>query len=188
MTFIDSDTCPHEVVEERAAAGRKVAWHIIDGLPVPDDLSLPTCTRCGARVSTRDSAERLDAAMKSVYAAELADKVRTALGVLVGHGNRQRDIEPLLGLSAGYLSKVKNGKAEPSPQLAAAMMMLAVAPAERINELKGLWPAGAQNRLAGDRLTSISKTLRLEAAQAPSTTSDFTITAKRTLTVVQESA
>jgi len=158
--------CDHERVENITRAGRHMAFRNIDGLPIPAEVALPTCTACGTWFLNRESALTLEAAMTPVYVRELAGKAKTALAELAEQDIKQRDIEPLLGLSAGYLSKVRNDRTEPSGLLTAALMLLAVHPQMRTGELKGLWPAGAQSSLRDDRLKAIGKTLQIRNAVA----------------------
>ena len=57
--------------------------------------------------------------------------------VLVAQGAKQRALEELLGLSGGYLSKLRGGK-ETSTVLATCLMMLARDPS-RISEVREEW-------------------------------------------------
>lgn len=65
------------------------------------------------------------------------------------HAISQRDLERLLGLSAGYLSKLKSGKRTSGP-LAAVLLLLAFDP-DRLGELKRLlrmeWLPGVRPRV-----------------------------------------
>lgn len=70
----------------------------------------------------------------------LAGAATAAIAKLAEHA-RQQELEQLLGLSHGYLSKLRNGKKEPSPALVGELMMLAEEPRKRVVELRRHWAA-----------------------------------------------
>jgi hypothetical protein len=146
--------CSHDSSELAAGEHRTMTYKQISGLPVPSELRLPTCTTCGEWFQDAESAIHIDDQMSKVYTDALVSKAKVALSV-ISADFRQRDIEPLLGLSAGYLSKVRNDKTEPSPQLAAVLMLLAIDKG-RAQELRELWPCGAEEKLLRARLPHIS--------------------------------
>lgn len=117
--------------------GRRAAFRNIPDLEVPESLELPTCEHCDAQWLDEDTTKRLDAALNEVYRRELSKKANCALRQLKAAKLRQWDLEPVLGLSSGYLSKVKAGK-DVSPTLTAVLMLLAGEPA-RFEELKNAW-------------------------------------------------
>jgi transcriptional regulator with XRE-family HTH domain len=109
----------------------------IPDLEIPADVAIPTCDHCGAEMMGKKDLAALDAAMARAYASALASKAEEAIRVL-GETANQRDLERLLGLSAGYLSKLKNGKAEPSASTTALLMLLADHPA-LVDSLRRRW-------------------------------------------------
>ncbi|HYO65107.1 MAG TPA: hypothetical protein VEU33_03410, partial [Archangium sp.] len=109
--------------------------HIPD-LELPADLELPTCSACGQQWLDADASRRLDVAMEESYRAELIRKAEKSIEALRKH-LPQRDLERLLGVSSGWLSKVKNGK-ETSAPMAALLMLLAEQP-HRVESLRRLW-------------------------------------------------
>ncbi|MFY0572861.1 hypothetical protein ACN28E_54775 [Archangium lansingense] len=120
-----------------AKPGRRAAFKNIPDLEVPETVGIPTCEFCGAEWLDEDSTRRLDAALAEAYRRELSKKANCALRQLKAAKLRQWDLEPVLGLSPGYLSKVKAGK-DVSPTLTAALMLLAGAPG-RFVELQNAW-------------------------------------------------
>ncbi len=136
-TFI-CPTCNKGEVREVARAGRRLHFRTIPNLEVPSDVLIPTCTHSGCGEEWLDSATaaRLDEAMKGAYQAALTMKAEEAISRLKKRAP-QRDLERLLGLSAGYLSKLKHGKETTAP-LVAALMLLASDP-HRVDELRALW-------------------------------------------------
>jgi Helix-turn-helix domain len=129
--------CGRREVEPRTAAGRMSPYKNFPALPVPDDLAIPTCRHCGAEwIGARD-AELIDAALEKAAADVLSRLAREALESMID-GVTQRDLEQRLGLSPGYISKVKRGHEVPSPALVSALTLLAVRPA-RLRELELVW-------------------------------------------------
>jgi hypothetical protein len=124
-------------VKPVAKVGRRAAFKHIPDLEVPATLELPTCEVCGTQWLDEESAELLDSALAEVYRRELSKKANAALRRLRAAKLRQWDLEPMLGLSPGYLSKVKTGK-DVSPMLAAVLVLLAEDPS-RVSELKNAW-------------------------------------------------
>lgn len=52
---------------------------------------------------------------------------------------QQKDVERALGLSTGYLSKLKNGGRDPSPDLVAHLATIARNPKKRLHEIEEAW-------------------------------------------------
>ena len=51
----------------------------------------------------------------------------------------QRQLERLLGLSQGYLSRLRSGAGNPSPELVSHLALLAKDPSTRLSELQRYW-------------------------------------------------
>ncbi len=132
--------CGKRTVEPVAAPGRRVAFKNFPALAVPADLAIPTCTACGTEWIDRKAAERIDAALADAAAATLAGLAREAIEAL-GVTINQRDLEIRLGVSPGYISKVKHGRETPSAQLVSCLALLAVSP-RRLQELDHIWATG----------------------------------------------
>ncbi len=133
-------TCGIGTIAPATGPGRTIAFRNVPDLPVPEDFAIPTCDHCGQWWINPTVAELLDERMAIVYQQHLAQKVDSAIGCLRAH-IRQRDLERLLGLSAGYLSKLKGGK-ETSGPLAAVLMLLARYP-QLLESLRRSWSASA---------------------------------------------
>lgn len=133
--------CGTRTVELRAQPGRTLPYRHFPALPVPDDLVLPTCTRCGdVRIGAKE-AELLDAALEKAAAEALASVGKKAIEAIQEVAT-QKEIEAKLGLSPGYLSKIKRGREVPSAALVSALVMVAVRPG-RLRELESVWATGA---------------------------------------------
>jgi hypothetical protein len=145
--------CGRREVEPRRLEGRTSPYKNFPALAIPGDLQIPTCGNCGAEwIGARD-AERIDAALAEAAGDALSRLAREALGCLVD-GITQRDLEECLGLSPGYLSKVKRGHEVPSPALVSALVLLAVRPG-RVRELENIWSTlRLPPRLATEQLST----------------------------------
>jgi hypothetical protein len=115
-------------------------YRTIPDLAVPEELAIPTCNRCGEEWLDAVASARVEEALRRAYQAELWRKVEDSLRRLADAGMTQQELERILGLSVGYISKLKGGK-ETSPQLVATLMLLASEPQARMAELRGLWSA-----------------------------------------------
>ncbi len=157
--------CGARAVEPRAVAGRTSAFKQFAGLPIPADLPIPTCGACGAERYDRQTSERLDAALSAAAADRLSRIAVEALDALAPTMT-QRDLEGLLGLSAGYLSKLRHGKERPSAQLAGALVLLAVRPGREL-ELERAWETGhLPPRLTGENFARVEQPLLAPASVA----------------------
>ncbi len=145
--------CGRREVERRAAKGRTSPYKNFPELPIPDDLPIPTCGNCGAEwIGARD-AERIDAALTRAASEALSKLAREALEIIVD-GITQRQLEERLGLSPGYLSKVKRGHEVPSAALVSALVLVAVRPG-RLQELANVWSTlRLPPRLTTDQLST----------------------------------
>lgn len=120
-----------------ATPNRYSAYRTLPRVEVPADLELPTCDNCGTEWLDETYASRLDAALEEAYRSEMGTRVLAALNSIVST-MPQRDLERLVGLSPGYLSKLRSRDRVPRPDLVALLTLLAN-DVERINEVKQLW-------------------------------------------------
>lgn len=133
--------CPEDGGDVRlVAAPGRLYRHKTMLLELPEDVAVPTCSQCGEEYIDAALATRIDDALSALYKIALKDKVQNALEALAPFV-RQNHLEALLGVSHGYLSKLKTGEKEPSPYLVAILEMLANDPRRRILELEAVWGA-----------------------------------------------
>lgn len=119
-------------------AGRTAPYRTIPALPLPEDFALPTCSRCGTEFMDVELRGALRSLLARLYAAELRRRVALAVSTLSAFTS-QRRLECLLGLSQGYLSRLKAGAGTPSPALVVQLQQLALDPVARLRELERLW-------------------------------------------------
>lgn len=129
--------CGKREVEPLAIPGRRLPFRSFPSLEVPHDLAIPTCRHCGTEWIDPSFAAKLDAALEGRAARVLTELARAAIESL-SPTTTQRDLEATLGLSAGYLSKVKHGKETPSASLTGMLALLAARPT-RLSEVKHAW-------------------------------------------------
>jgi hypothetical protein len=111
----------------------------MSALAVPSTLAIPTCDRCGNEWFDPKTAAALDVALQGAYADELHKRLDAALEQILTLGIPQRRIEELLGLSAGYLSRLRGRRGDASAQVVSALVLLAGDPKRRMKELDQLW-------------------------------------------------
>lgn len=118
--------------------GRTMRYRNLQGLVIPDNLLIPACTRCGAMVLDAEMRARLAPFLEDAYRRELRQRIRYAIDTLVQHTS-QRRLEQLIGLSDGYLSRLRAGLRNPSPELVSHLALLARMPKKHLPELERYW-------------------------------------------------
>jgi transcriptional regulator with XRE-family HTH domain len=136
--------CGEGTVKPKKIAGRFTRYKTMR-VPVPPGLSIPTCSECGTEYLDEDSAARMEKALAQRYQEELGSRAAQSIEVIAEHIS-QRDLEALLGLSHGYLSKLRSRERTPSPDLVAHLGSIARAPKERIRELMASWGLVSEGR------------------------------------------
>jgi hypothetical protein len=136
--------CGEGMVRPLAKAGRRMPYRNLAALPVPVTLTIPTCDKCGNEWIDPKTAHAIDEALESAYVHELHKRLVAAVDTIVSEADvSQRRLEQLLGLSPGYLSRVRNGRGDASAQLVSALALIAEDPKRRIKELDHVWQPDA---------------------------------------------
>ncbi len=132
--------CGEGMIRPLAKKGRRMPFRNMAALPVPSTLAIPTCDHCGNEWIDRKTAEALDGALQSAYADELHKRLDAALErILTISEIPQRRLEQLLGLSVGYLSRLRGRRGDASAQVVSVLALLAQDPKRRLKELDELW-------------------------------------------------
>jgi hypothetical protein len=118
----------------KAEPGRTTRYKTIPNLAIPADLEMLTCDHCGERWFTPADAKRIDAAMEVVYRQELLAKVRAVLPDPKDADRIERD----LGLSRGYLSRLRTGRKIPSEPLVAILALIHQQPSV-LKKVEAMW-------------------------------------------------
>jgi hypothetical protein len=130
--------CGKGKVRPVARAGRREFYKTMD-VPVPADLSIPTCDSCGEERLNASQSKALDLALEQAYGRELSRLAAEQLAKIADAGLEQKRVEHALGLSHGYLSHVKAGRNVPSPMLVSELVLLAKDAERRLKELEDFW-------------------------------------------------
>lgn len=123
----------------RAVPGRTLRYRNMPAMPLPPDCKIPTCARCRAwQPLSVETQAMIAPILQARYRELLKLRVRRAIELLERHSS-QRRIEALLGLSPGYLCRLKAGARNPSPELVSYLASLAREPEARLAELESYW-------------------------------------------------
>lgn len=107
-------------------------------LPIPATIKIPTCGKCGTEWMDKKTASQIDQALEAIYNERLHTLAAHAIATIIKL-TTQKELEELLGLSHGYVSKLRSGKQVASPTLAAQLVMIARDPLARLKELAEMW-------------------------------------------------
>jgi len=140
-------------VRPAARAGRRIRYKTIE-LEVPKHVEIPTCDQCGAEWMDRATARAIDQALEPRYRESLRALWAEIIQKITAQTSMRR-VEQALGLSEGYLSKVTNGRSEPSAELISNLGLIAQDVEPRLREIDGLWRRGGAR--AGKRMRSEAK-------------------------------
>lgn len=145
-------SCGKGHVEPVRKSGRTMVFRNFEKLELPRSLAIPTCSSCGEEWYDSETTKAVEQALEEAAASTLKRLANDAIRTLTDH-ETQRDLENLMDVSHGYLSKIKHGKETPSATLVALLALLARRPA-RIAEVRTLW----DSRVIGPQLVSTSST------------------------------
>lgn len=133
--------CGSGVIRPMVASGRAMGFKQVPGVELPADFPVPTCTVCGVQALDKKLLRKMDRALDAAYRDWLAGTAVDTLQTLDSARVHQRELEIVLGLSPGYISKLKHRKETPSSPLVALLMLIAAAPS-RLGELRTYWARG----------------------------------------------
>ncbi|MBL8636136.1 MAG: hypothetical protein JNM40_23120 [Myxococcales bacterium] len=123
-------------VRSRAGAGRTTAYKTLPCLQLPSELPIPMCTRCHSQFVP--TSRRTKVRLHGLYIEELQRRTRLAISAL-GNVRSLRKIEQLIGASQGYLSKLRAGTSNPSPELTLLLGLLASSPKQMLQRADAFW-------------------------------------------------
>ena len=132
--------CGGHTVRPMQRPTRTVSYRVFPALPLPADLPIPTCSRCRAESVDLDTTQRLHALLPRLYQAELRRLAGQELRALSPHIS-QRQLELLVGLAQGYLSRLLAQAGNPSSPLVLLLGLLAKDPQARLSEVQAYWQA-----------------------------------------------
>lgn len=123
--------------------GRTRRVHAVANVLMPASLAVPTCQQCGTEWLDAADAARIDAAMAAAYRQALCAGAVQLVAALPAAGV-VAEVEAALGLTRGYLSRIRAGAKAPSAGLVADLALIAVDPRRRLAELQVFWSGAAQ--------------------------------------------
>ena len=133
--------CHKGTVTMLARPGRTAPYKSIPNLLVPEDLEIQTCDHCGEEWMTPEDATRIDAAMNSVYQQELLRRLRAVLPDAKEASRIERD----LGLSRGYLSRLRKSTRPPNESLLAILALFRQHPST-LRQVEAFWQQPVQQQ------------------------------------------
>ncbi len=125
-------------VVPQARKGRFARYKTMPKLEIPADLPIPTCDNCGAEWLDEKTTQALDTALDNAFRTALRERAVKAIKKITSHIS-QRKLESLLGLSHGYISKLRTGGKNPSAELVSQLALISRDPDQRILELEKFW-------------------------------------------------
>jgi hypothetical protein len=103
--------CGEGTIVPRNLRGSVLQYRDEREIPVEADVFVPTCDACGESLLNDETSKALDAVLEPAYRRLRAERLRHELGrALSALKITQADLERLLGLSPGYVSKLIKGK------------------------------------------------------------------------------
>ncbi|MBL8635178.1 MAG: helix-turn-helix transcriptional regulator [Myxococcales bacterium] len=125
-------------MKPRTGPGRTTQYRNMPAMAIPDDVAIPTCGRCKSEFIDEHTSEAIAPRLQQAYLESLRTRARIAIDLLSKHIS-QRRLEQLLGLSQGYLSRMRAGTGNPSPELVSHLGTLCQDPATRLADLERFW-------------------------------------------------
>ena len=130
--------CGASAVVKSTGVDRTIPYRTLPALPLPSDLVIACCKRCKSLFPEQSAPDELRLRLQALYVESLQRRIRTALAVLK-QSISQRRLELLLGLSQGYLSRLKAGAGNPSSELVLLLALLSLDPAKHLATLRQFW-------------------------------------------------
>ena len=130
--------CGARAVKPRTGRGRTTRYRTMPFLRIPEAVLIPTCGRCGSEYLDEKTCEELSPLLHTVYLACLRTRVRQSIEFLSRHIS-QRHLEQLLGLSQGYISRLRAGAGNPSPELVSHLALLCDDAPRSLERLQRFW-------------------------------------------------
>ena len=138
--------CNSVSVRPRKGVGRTRPYRVLATLPIPDDFEIPTCQHCGAEYSDASMERALDQVLAAVYLDSLQTLAKESIRKLTERDAEtkrrfisQRQLELVLGLSQGYLSRLLSGHGKPSTPLVLLLGLLSLSPERNRREVRRFW-------------------------------------------------
>lgn len=123
--------CGARAVRPLAKPGRMTKYRAME-MEIPATLEIPTCAECGVEWFDGPTDSALDAALDEIYQGRLKETLKADLEKIFGQGISQARVERALGVSEGYISKLKREERNPGSELVVAVRLLAADPEKMV--------------------------------------------------------
>lgn len=137
-------SCDEGTIARRNARGMVVGHRDEPAVLIEEDVIVHLCDRCGEMLIDADSAARLDAVLEPAYRRIRVRRVLDAVaGIQAVLGISQRELERLLGVSDGYVSKLRHGRRVPDATTLRLLHLIHADPhaaVRRIAEIAAIGP------------------------------------------------
>ncbi|HVV48992.1 MAG TPA: helix-turn-helix transcriptional regulator [Polyangia bacterium] len=137
--------CGARAVRPVAKPGRMTKYRSME-LEIPATVEIPTCTECNTQWSDSKTDAALDEALEGLYQKRLKERLNTYLDTILREGITQAVLERSLGVSVGYISKLKREERNPGSELVVALGLLATNPGEMIEKAADVFAAKKERR------------------------------------------
>ena len=144
--------CGARAVFKSKGVGRTIPYRSLPALALPCDLVILKCRRCKSLFVEQSESPEIRRRLQALYVQSRHHRSRTALAVL-SQRISQRQLELLLGLSQGYLSRLKGGAGNPSSELVLLLALLSLNPAKHLATLRQFWALPDTNWPPSSRAT-----------------------------------
>ena len=129
--------CGARAVRKTAKPGRIAKFRSME-LEVPATLEIPTCAECGTEWYDGPTTTALETALEALYQKRLKERLNLFLDQILGKGISQAVLERSLGVSMGYISKLKREERNPGSELVVALGLVATDPEKMIEKAAGI--------------------------------------------------
>jgi NMD protein affecting ribosome stability and mRNA decay len=139
--------CGARAVRPVAKAGRMTKYRSME-LEIPSTLEIPTCAECGSQWFDSKTDAALETALEALYQERLKDRLDGYLDKILGEGITQATLERSLGVSTGYISKLRRHERNPGSELVVLLRLLSTDPEKMIRKAADVFAAEKERRHA----------------------------------------
>lgn len=132
--------CGARAVRPVATPGRMTKYRSME-LEIPATIEIPTCAECGAQWFDEKTDAALDGALEALYQNRLKERLNVFLDQILGKGISQAALERSIGVSTGYISKLRREERNPGSELVVALGLVATDPEKMIETAAAVFAA-----------------------------------------------
>ena len=140
--------CGEGHFQQADVKGRAFAYRDERALVLRSSLVVPICDVCGELRESRAHADSLDMLLEAEYTAKRIAATKEMVATLISKGWRQAEIEQVMALSAGYLSKALRGEKTLATSTLRHLIHVALHPRQSLRDLAPFYPQVREIELA----------------------------------------